>query len=113
MAFGEEITEKTKTVEYQQGIAVRWVGNAIPRAPTSSYAGEAPSLFYGADMARMLKGLLAELIFGNVGSEMPTYARCDNSGASYQVDSANTVTSGKRLNGLLDRNRGGLGEMNV
>ena len=37
--------------------------------------------------------------------EIPTYVRNDNSDAVYQVDSSNTVTSGKRLNAFLDNNR--------
>ena len=39
-----------------------------------------------------VKGLLAELMFGNMGSEIPTYVRSDNSDSSYQVDSVNTST---------------------
>ena len=56
-------------------------------------------------MARMLKGLSSELLRGNLGVEIPTYVRNDNSTAAYQVDSADTVTNGKRLNGFLDSNR--------
>ena len=51
------------------------------------------SIFYGFDMERALNGLLDELTFGNMGSEIPKYVRINNSGASYQLDSANTVTS--------------------
>ena len=63
-------------------------------------------MFYGFDMDRMLKGLLADLLFGNIGLEIPTYVRNDNSTAAYQVDSANTVTNAKHLNGLPESNRG-------
>ena len=56
-----------------------WVSNKSPRVPTSSYAGEIQAVFYGFDMARMLKGLLAELLIGNIGVEIPTYVRNDNS----------------------------------
>ena len=37
--------------------------------------------FYGFDMARMLKGQLAELVFGNMGAGIPAYVRSDNSDA--------------------------------
>ena len=57
------------------------------------YSDGSQALFYGCDMARMLKGLLEELIFGNMGSEIPTYVRNDNPDVSYQVDSSNTVTN--------------------
>ena len=62
-------------------------------------------MFYGFDMARMLKGLSADLLFGNIGVAIPTYVRNDNSTAAYHVDSPNTVTDEKRLNGLLESNR--------
>ena len=39
------------------------------------------------------QGLLAELIFGNMGVAIPTYVRNDNSDAAYQVGSVNTVTN--------------------
>ena len=65
-------------------------------------------MFYGFDMARMLKGLLAELLFWDIGAGIPTYVRNDNSTAVYQVDSANAVTNEKRLNSFLESNRGEL-----
>ena len=52
-------------------------------------------MFYGFDMARMSKGMLAELTFGNTGVEIPTYVRNDNSDALYPVDSVNTATNAK------------------
>ena len=58
----------------------------------SSYTGQIQALFYGFDMSRMLKGLLSELMFGNMGAVIPTYVRSDNSNAVYQVDSVNTST---------------------
>ena len=64
------------------------------------------ALFYGFDMTRILEGLLAELRFWNLGVEIPTYVRSDNADAVYRVDSANTATDEKRLNGLLESNRG-------
>ena len=64
------------------------------------------------DMARMLKGLLDELTFGNMVVEIPTYVRNDNSDASYHVDAVNTVTNEKRLNGFLESNREELGRNN-
>ena len=43
-------------------------------------------------MAGIVKGLLAEILLGDPGAEIPTYVRNDNSTSVYQVDSANTVT---------------------
>ena len=57
----------------------------------------------------MLKGLLSELMFANIGVSIPTYVRNDNSVAVYQVDSVNTATNEKRSNGFLRSNRGELG----
>ena len=48
-------------------------------------------------MARMSKGLLTELLFGNIGVEIPTYVRDDNSKVVYQVDPAETVTNAKEF----------------
>ena len=48
-------------------------------------------------MVRVLKGLLAELMYGNMGAEIPTYVRSDNSDAAYRVDSANTETNAKTI----------------
>ena len=56
-------------------------------------------------MARMLNGLLSELSLGDVGVEIPTYVRNDNSDAVYQVDSVNTATNEKRPDGFLEINR--------
>ena len=39
------------------------------------------------------------------GAEIPTDVRNDNSDASYQVGSVNTVTSAKRPNGFLESNK--------
>ena len=103
----KQITAKNKNGEYQQGIAVSFVCSESPRLPTSSFAWELQAMFYGFDMARMLTGILGELSFANVGVEIPTYMRNDNSGAVYQVDSVNTVDNEKRTNGLLESNRGG------
>ena len=49
--------------------------------------------------------MLDELLFANIGVEIPTYVRNDNSTAVYQVDSPNTVTNGERLNGFCESNR--------
>ena len=51
------------------------------------------ALFYGFDMSSMLKGLLAELMSGNMGAVIPTYVRSDNSDAANHVGSVNTVTN--------------------
>ena len=98
----KRLTEKTKNVEYQYGIALSCVGNKSPRVATSSYSG-VHALFNGFDMSRMLKGILAELTVGDIGVETPTYVRIGNSGALYHVASVNTATSEKRLNGFLER----------
>ena len=48
---------------------------------------------------------LSALLPGNVGVEIPTYVRNDNSDAVYQVDSVNTATNEKRPDGFLEINR--------
>ena len=105
-------SEKTKNVELRRGISVSWVNNKCPVAPTSSCAGEMKALFYGFNMATMLKGPLSELTFGNMGVEIRTYARGDKPDVTYQVDSVNTATNGERLNGSLESNLAELGENN-
>ena len=65
-------------------------------------------MFYGFDMARMSKGLLGDLLVGNIGVEIPTYVRNDNRTVAYQVDSVKAVGGGNRLGGFLASNRGGL-----
>ena len=57
----------------------------------------------------MLRGLLAELLFGVIGVKIPTYVGNDNSTAAYQVDPSNKVTGGKLLTGFLESNREELG----
>ena len=64
-------------------------------------------------MVRVLKGLLAELMYGNMGAEIPTYVRSDNSDAVYRVDSVNAATSAKRLNGFLQSSREELEQNNL
>ena len=100
------ITDETKHLERQQGTALSWVGNESPRAPTAIYAVGAHVLFYGFDMATMSNGHLAELIFGNMGPEIPTYVRNDNSDAAYRADTANILNNEKRLNVFLEINGG-------
>ena len=56
-------------------------------------------------MARMLNGLLPELIFGYIGVEIPTYVRNDNCAILYQVESVKSVSNEKRPNGSLGGNR--------
>ena len=75
------------------------MGNGGTRVSTSSYSG-VQALSYGCDMARMLKGLLDELMFGNLVVEIPTSGRSDKPEESYHVDSANSAANGKRLNGF-------------
>ena len=54
------------------------------------------ALLYGFDMARMLKGLLEELTFGNMGVELPTYVRYDSPDALYRVYAVSTMANEKR-----------------
>ena len=56
-------------------------------------------------MVRTLKGLLSELTRGNMGAEIPTYVRSDNSDAAFHVESVNTGTREKRLNRSLESKR--------
>ena len=91
--FSETDYREIKNGEFQQWVSVSWVSGESPRVATSSFAGEIQAVFYGFDMARTLKGLMAELIFGNIGVRIPTFARNDNSAVLYQVDSVNTVTN--------------------
>ena len=68
--------------------------------------GGAQSAFYGFDMARILEGALAEVLFGNMGVKIPICVRNGNSAVVYQADSVNAVTNGTRLNNFLGSNRG-------
>ena len=101
----KQITDQSRNVEFRQGIAVSWVSNQSPRVSTSSFAGEIQEAFYGIDVGRMLRGLLAELLFANFGVAIPTYVGDVNSTAVYQVDSENAVTKEKRLNGFPETRR--------
>ena len=74
---------------------ISWVSNKSPRVTTSKEAGEIQEVFYGFDMARVLKGLLAELLFGNIGVEIPTYVRNDNRTIIYQVETTKSVSNAK------------------
>ena len=69
------------------------VGNRSSRVSTSSYSVEMQAFFYGCEIAGMLKGILAELLFGNMGVDIPTYIRNDSSDAVYQVDFLNSVAN--------------------
>ena len=82
-----------------RGCGTKVIEQLLPVLP-----GGSKRFFYGFDMARMLKGLLAELLFGNMRVGIPTYLR-DNSDVLFQVDSANTVTNGKRMNNFSESNR--------
>ena len=82
-----------KNEEFQQGISVSWVGNKTPKVATTSFAGGIQAVLYVFDMARMLKGLLSELLLGNIGEGVPTFSRNDNSAVVYQVVPVNTATN--------------------
>ena len=85
------------------------MGNKSPRLTTTKEYGAIQAVFYGFDMARMLKGLLAELVFGNIGVGVSTYVRRDNLKILRQVGSPKSVSAEKRLNGFSESNRGELG----
>ena len=89
----KQITDHSRNIEFRQRIDVSRVSSKSPRSPTSSYAGKIQASFYGFCMARMLKCLLAELLVGNIGVEIPTHMRNDNSTAAHQIDSVNAVTN--------------------
>ena len=103
----KKITDQAENVEFRKGIDVSCVSNESRRVPTSSFA-VAIQAVYGFEMSRMSKGLLSELLFGDIGVKIPTYVENDNSTAAYQVDSANAVANGKRLNGLLESDLRGI-----
>ena len=90
--FRKQITEQTKNEEFQQWVAVSWVSDKSPIVAASSFSGKIQAVFYGFDMAMILKGLMGELLFGNIGVGIPTFAGHDNSAVVYQVDSVNAVT---------------------
>ena len=50
--------------EFHQGVAISWASNKIPRVATSKESGATQAVFYGFDMAGVLKDLLPELLFG-------------------------------------------------
>ena len=56
----------------------RGASNKSPVVSPSIFAGVIQAAFYGFDMARMLKGLSADLLFGNIGVAIPTYVRNGN-----------------------------------
>ena len=87
--------KKTDVAEFHQGVEISWAGNKSPRVTTSEEAGATQAVFYGFDMARMLKGLLSELLVGNIGVEIPTYVRNDNCTIMYQVEPTKSVSNEK------------------
>ena len=48
---------------------------------------------------------MGELLFGNIGVRIPTFARNDNPTVVYQVGSVNAVTNAKRLHNFPESNR--------
>ena len=58
---------------------------------TSIFAGVIQSLFLRFRHVQGVKGLSSELIYGDIGVEIPTYVRNDNPDAPNQVDSVNTA----------------------
>ena len=93
--------------EFHQSVAISWVSNKSPRVTTSKEAGVIQAVFYGVDMARVLEGLLGELLFGNIGVAIPTYVRNDNYKILQQAESAKTLSNGKDRMGfpiVIERN---------
>ena len=67
MVFEKTDNGAGENVEFRQGIDVSRGSNKRHRVETASFAGEIQAVFYGPDMARMLKALLSELLLGNIG----------------------------------------------
>ena len=65
--LGGQMADRTKNPVYQQGIGAIQEA-AMTRAPTSSYAWMPRGLFYGCDVARMLKGLFSRIDIREYGS---------------------------------------------
>ena len=86
-------------------MAVSRASNKSPRATTSKESGVIQAVFYGFDMARMLKGLLGELLFGNIGVVISTYVRNDNFKIPQQVEYIKSVSGEKRLKCFFESNR--------
>ena len=94
--------------EFQKWVAASWVSDESPRVSTSSFAGNIQDAFYGFDIARMLEGHMAELLFGNIGwgfRLLLTFVRNDNSTVLYPVDSVGEVANGERLSNFSGSNR--------
>ena len=91
--FCERELLKNKNDEYRHGIDVSWARNERPRVSTSSFVGEIQAMFYGFDMAGLLKGILSELPIAGIDVEIPTYVGRDYLDDAYQVESANIATS--------------------
>ena len=91
--------------EFHQGVAISWDSSKSPMVTTSKESGVIKTVFYGFDMDRMLKGILEELLFGNIGVEISTYVRSDNFKILQQVESVKSVSKEKRLSGFFESNR--------
>ena len=100
--------DRNKDDAYLGGVPIaRFIGKS-PRVATSSYAGEIQAVFYCFDAARFLKSLSPVLLFGNEGAGVETRVRSDNSSFVENAHSINSVTNGRRLNGLQRSNMEGI-----
>ena len=100
-----KINEGNKDRTYLGGIPVEWHIGESPMESATSYAGEIQASFYRFDPSRFLKSLVSDLLlrYGNVDIE--TSERNDNRIVVEHVHSINSVTIGRRLNSIIDRNR--------
>ena len=78
-------------------IKVRWCQPLVMRRNTRSVLW----FRHGQDV----EGPVSRTISWEYWVEIPTYVGNDNSTAVYQIDSFNTVTNVRRLNGFLGSNR--------
>ena len=81
------------------------LSNKSPRVSTSSYAGDA-RIVLRLRHGQNVKADIISVTIRKYRRIVPTYVRNDNSDSAYQVETAATVTNERRINGLLESNRG-------
>ena len=65
----KQITEQKKMRNFANELQYRGLVTKVLEYPHRVLRGKYKQRFYVYDMARMLKGLLAELLFGDIGAE--------------------------------------------